>query len=82
MKRIPYKIPYQTEAINKCVAELNESGRAQCRMAPGSGKTVVSLLIKEKLKPKITIFVTVHGFETYLRACSQVSHLVHRNIVF
>jgi len=25
-------------------------------MAPGSGKTVVSLLIKEKLKPKITIF--------------------------
>ena len=56
MKQSPKTIPYQTEAVEKCVAELKKSGLAQCHMAPGSGKTVVSLLIKEELqlKPALT----------------------------
>lgn len=47
---------YQKTAVSKCVRELNKSGRTQLLMAPGCGKTVVSLMIKEQLKPKITLF--------------------------
>lgn len=47
---------YQTTAVQKCVAELNTNRRAQCHMAPGAGKTVVALLVKEELAPSLTIF--------------------------
>ncbi len=47
---------YQLDAVVSCVAEFKTKSRTQCLMAPGSGKTVVSLLIKEALKPKVTIF--------------------------
>lgn len=55
-RKTPEIRSYQSDAVVACVTELSKKPRAQCLMAPGSGKTVISLLIKEALLPKITIF--------------------------
>ena len=54
-KSIPDDREYQEEAVTKTIIALKEDARCQLHMAPGSGKTIVSLLIKERLRPKITV---------------------------
>lgn len=49
------KRPYQQEAINTVEESFKTYSRGQLIMACGTGKTLVSLLIKEKLNSKTTL---------------------------
>ena len=44
--------PYQLEAVEAVVEGLNSHDRGQLIMACGTGKTFVTLWIKERLKPQ------------------------------
>jgi len=49
------KYEYQAEAINNIVKHLKKNDRCQLLMACGTGKSYISLWIKEKLKSKRTL---------------------------
>jgi len=46
---------YQVAAVNAVIKKFETADRTQLHMAPGTGKTIVSLLIKEKLDPTLTV---------------------------
>ena len=50
------KREYQTIAVNAVVEALQTSSRTQLHMAPGTGKTIVSLQVKETLDSTLTVF--------------------------
>ena len=49
---------YQQEAITNTISTLHNDPRCQLHMAPGSGKTVVSLQIHEVIESTSTLFCT------------------------
>lgn len=55
MKQKLEKREYQSTAVKKTVSHLKKNDRAQLHLPPGSGKTVISLLIKEQIKPNLTV---------------------------
>ena len=54
-KKINKDRPYQQQAIKKVVEGFKLHDRGKLIMACGTGKTLVTLWIKEKLKPKTTL---------------------------
>ena len=54
-KKINKDRPYQQQAIKKVVEGFKSHDRGKLIMACGTGKTLVTLWIKEKLKPKTTL---------------------------
>ena len=54
-KKINKDRSYQQEAINKVVDGFKKHDRGKLIMACGTGKTLVTLWIKEKLKPQTTL---------------------------
>ncbi len=54
-KKINKDRPYQQQAIKKVVEGFKSNDRGKLIMACGTGKTLVTLWIKEKLKPKTTL---------------------------
>ena len=46
---------YQQDAVTAVIKELSVADRAQVHMAPGSGKTIISLMIKEEMGAALTV---------------------------